>query len=84
MRIFVGNLSDETTKEDLRAAFGAYGSVSRVGVKVDKETGVPKGVGLVEILEPKHAEQAISELNGTRLGDRTIRVREARIRPAAD
>lgn len=83
MRIFVGNLAEETTKDELRDAFGAYGPVSRVAVKVDRETGLPKGFGLVEILEQNQAEQAISELNGTRIGDRKIRVREARNRPEA-
>ena len=82
--IFVGNLSYSTTQDDLHAAFSAYGSVERVNVVTDRETGQPRGFAFVEMTEPQEAQNAIAQLNGTDLNGRTLNVNEARPKPAGN
>ena len=79
--IFVGNLSYQTTQEDLQAAFSAFGSVERVNIVTDRETGQPRGFAFVEMTERRDAEAAITKLNGTDLNGRTMNVNEARPKP---
>jgi cold-inducible RNA-binding protein len=79
--IFVGNLSYQTTQEDLQAAFSAYGSVERVNIVTDRDTGQPRGFAFVEMTERRDAETAISQLNGAELNGRAINVNEARPKP---
>src|SRR5579872_2358215 len=79
--IFVGNLSYQTTQEDLHAAFAQYGNVERVNIVTDRETGQPRGFAFVEMTERKDAETAISVLNGRDLNGRTLNVNEARPKP---
>ena len=79
--IFVGNLSYQTTQEDLYAAFSAFGSVERVNIVTDRETGQPRGFAFVEMTERRDAETAITKLNGTDLNGRTMNVNEARPKP---
>ncbi len=79
--IFVGNLSYQTTQEDLHAAFAAYGAVERVTIVTDRDTGQPRGFAFVEMTERKDAENAIAQLNGTDLNGRTLNVNEARPKP---
>jgi RNA recognition motif-containing protein len=79
--IFVGNLSYQTTQEDLYAAFSAFGSVERVNIVTDRESGQPRGFAFVEMTERRDAETAISKLNGTDLNGRTMNVNEARPKP---
>ena len=79
--IFVGNLSYQTTQEDLYAAFSAFGSVERVNIVTDRETGQPRGFAFVEMTERRDAETAISKLNGSDLNGRTMNVNEARPKP---
>ncbi len=79
--IFVGNLSYQTTQEDLYAAFSAFGSVERVNIVTDRETGQPRGFAFVEMTERRDAESAITKLNGTDLNGRTMNVNEARPKP---
>lgn len=79
--IFVGNLSYQTTQEDLYAAFSAFGSVERVNIVTDRDTGQPRGFAFVEMTERRDAETAISKLNGTDLNGRTMNVNEARPKP---
>ena len=76
--IFVGNLSFNTNEEDLRAAFEAYGQVDRVSILTDRETGRSRGFGFVEMASNEDGEKAITALNGSQLGGRTINVNEAR------
>lgn len=76
--IFVGNLSYQTTQDDLHAAFAAYGNVERVNIITDRDTGQPRGFAFVEMTERRDAETAISQLNGTELNGRTLNVNEAR------
>jgi len=76
--IFVGNLSFSTTQDDLHAVFSGYGSVERVNIITDRDSGQPRGFAFVEMSDRSAAETAISQLNGTDLNGRAINVNEAR------
>jgi RNA recognition motif-containing protein len=80
--IFVGNLSYQTTQEDLLAAFSQYGAVERVNIVTDRDTGQPRGFAFVEMTERRDAETAIGQLNGADLNGRAMNVNEARPKPA--
>ena len=79
--IFVGNLSYQTTQDDLHAAFAAYGNVERVNMITDRDTGQPRGFAFVEMADQQGAQMAISHLNGAELHGRTMNVNEARPKP---
>lgn len=79
--IFVGNLSYQTTQDELYAAFANYGAVERVNIVTDRETGQPRGFAFVEMTESRDAETAISQLNGAQLNGRALNVNEARPKP---
>jgi RNA recognition motif-containing protein len=79
--IFVGNLSYQTTQDDLTAAFAAYGAVERVTIVTDRDTGQPRGFAFVEMTERRDAETAISQLNGAEINGRALNVNEARPKP---
>lgn len=81
MNIYVGNLSPETTDDDLRQAFEAFGQVSTATVIKDKFSGESRGFGFVEMPSKAEADNAISEMDGKDLQGRTIKVNEARPRP---
>jgi RNA recognition motif-containing protein len=81
MNIYVGNLSRETTEEDLREAFEAFGQVESVKIITDRDTGEPRGFGFVEMQTKADGESAITGLNDKELKGRTLRVNEARPRP---
>jgi cold-inducible RNA-binding protein len=76
--IFVGNLSYQTTQDDLHATFAAYGDVQRVNIVTDRDTGQPRGFAFVEMAESNSAQTAIAQLNGTDLHGRMLNVNEAR------
>lgn len=76
--IFVGNLSYQTTQEDLHAAFAQYGNVERVSIITDRDTGQPRGFAFVEMTEKRDAENAIAQLNGAEMNGRALNVNEAR------
>ena len=80
MKIYVGNLSYETTEEDLRQEFGAFGEVTSASIITDRDSGRPKGFGFIEMATKSEAEAAITGLNGKMLKDRTVVVNEARPR----
>ncbi|MBI2872136.1 MAG: RNA-binding protein [Chloroflexi bacterium] len=80
MRIYVGNMSFETTEDELKAAFGAHGQVAEVTFIRDRDTGRAKGFGFVEMPSSAEAQAAIAALNGKELGQRTLTVNEARPR----
>jgi len=80
MRIYVGNLSYDTTEEELQQEFQAYGEVTSATIPSDKFSGRPKGFGFVEMASKSEAEAAITGLNGKTLKERTIVVNEARPR----
>ncbi|SRR6267143_7115922 len=79
--IFVGNLSFGATEQDLRSLFEAYGTVERVNLVTDRDSGQPRGFAFVEMANDAEAEKAIAGLNGTDLGGRAINVNEARPKP---
>ncbi len=81
MNIYVGNLSRETSEEDLREAFEAFGQVTSVTVIKDKFSGEPRGFGFAEIPTKAEAQSAITGLNGKELKGRILKVNEARPRP---
>jgi RNA recognition motif-containing protein len=80
MNIYVGNLSYETTEEDLQQAFEGFGQVESVNIIKDKYSGRSKGFGFVEMPAKDEAQSAINELNDTELKGRTLKVNEARPR----
>lgn len=80
--IFVGNLSFQTTQDDLQAAFAPFGGVERVSVVTDRDTGQPRGFAFVEMTEAGAAQTAIDQLNGTELHGRALNVNEARPKTA--
>ena len=76
--IFVGNLSFSVTEDAVRTMFEAYGSVDRVNVMADRDTGQPRGFGFVEMSNSAEADRAIAELNGRELEGRAMNLSEAR------
>lgn len=80
MNIYVGNLSFDTRESDLEHLFAAYGNVESSHVIMDRITNRSKGFGFVEMGNDSEAKQAITELNGTNLQDRVIKVNEAKPR----
>ncbi|GMV90633.1 MAG: hypothetical protein AMXMBFR82_04110 [Candidatus Hydrogenedentota bacterium] len=78
MNIYVGNLAYETTENDLKQAFEAYGKVDTARTIVDKYTNQSKGFGFVEMPDKAEAQAAISGLDGKDLGGRSLKVNEAR------
>src|SRR3954452_14030136 len=79
--IFVGNLSYQTTQDELYAAFSQYGNVERVNIITDRDTGQARGFAFVEMTEARDAENAINSLNGADLNGRALNVNEARPKP---
>ncbi len=78
MKIYVGNLAYRTTEDDLRNEFEKHGAVSSVDIITDRETGRSKGFGFVEMMNNDEANAAIAALDGASVGDRTLKVNEAR------
>ena len=83
MKIFVGNLSFQTTNDDLLQAFSAYGAVDSATILTDRDTGQSRGFGFVEMSNSKEAQAAMNGLNGTQLHGRSLNVNEARPKPDA-
>ena len=77
-RLFVGNLSVSVTEAALRSLFEAYGTVERVSIMTDRDTGQPKGFGFVDMSNDEEAVKAIAALNGKDVEGRTLTVNEAR------
>ena len=76
--IFVGNLSFSVTEAALRSLFEAYGTVERVSIVTDRDTGQAKGFGFVDMSDDGEADKAIAALNGKDVEGRTLTVNEAR------
>lgn len=81
-RIYVGNLSFQSTAETVRAAFAQFGVVSDVHLVSDRQTGQSRGFAFVTMGSDQEAQKAIAAMNGTDLDGRTLRVNEAEERPA--
>ncbi len=78
---FRRNLDFNTSEEDVRQLFAAYGQVDRVIIVSDRDTDQPRGFGFVEMASSDEGKKAIAALNGTLLGDRALNVNDARPRP---
>ena len=78
MKIYVGNLSFQTTNQDLNDLFGAIGTVESANIIEDRETGRSRGFGFVEMASADDAERAIAEFNGKEVDGRTLKVNEAK------
>ena len=80
MKLYVGNLSFDTSESDVREALSQFGQVDDVTLITDRETGRPKGFGFVEMPNDQEAREAINALDGKDLGGRNIKVNEAKPR----
>jgi cold-inducible RNA-binding protein len=79
-KLFVGNLSFNTTENDLQDAFAAHGTVTEANLMMDRASGRPRGFGFVTMASPEEAQKAIAALNGANLDGRSLTVNEARPR----
>lgn len=79
-KLYVGNLSYQTTEDELRALFAQAGTVNSVDLIKDRDSGMSKGFAFVTMASAEEAETAISQFNGRSLGDRELRVSVARPR----
>lgn len=77
-KLYVGNLSFNTTENDLQDAFSAHGMVTEANLITDRATGQPRGFAFVTMASPEEAQKAISALNGSQLDGRPLTVNEAR------
>ena len=80
MKIYIGNMSFDTTEDQLRQAFEDFGEVSDVNVVMDRDTGRPRGFAFVEMSNQEEGQAAIAGMNGKEFGGRTLNVDEARPR----
>lgn len=80
MTIYIGNLSYDATEEDLKEVFTDYGSVKRVTLPTDRETGRIRGFAFVDMQEDAEEESAISNLDGAEWMGRQLRVNKAKPR----
>ncbi|HUC86376.1 MAG TPA: RNA-binding protein [Candidatus Acidoferrales bacterium] len=79
-KLFVGNLSFDTTENDLQDAFAAFGTVSEANLMMDRMTNRPRGFAFVTMATPEEAQKAIDGMNGKDLGGRALTVNLARPR----
>ena len=79
-KLFVGNLSFETTENSLQDAFAAHGTVLESTLVMDRDTGRPRGFGFVTMSTPEEAQKAIDALNGASMDGRNLTVNIARPR----
>src|SRR6185369_12864630 len=79
-KLFVGNLSFNTTENDLNDAFAAHGTVVEANLMMDRTTGRPRGFGFITMSTPEEAQKAIEALNGKSVDGRALTVNVARPR----
>ena len=77
-KLFVGNLSFNTTENDLQDAFAAHGRVTEANLMMDRATGRPRGFAFVTMGSPEEAQKAIEAMGGANLDGRALTVNEAR------
>jgi RNA recognition motif-containing protein len=80
MKLYVGNLSFQTSSEDLQELFSQAGTVESANVVEDRDTGRSRGFGFVEMASKEEGEAAIAQFNGKEFGGRSLTVNEARPR----
>lgn len=78
--LYVGNMSFSTTEDQLRQVFAQYGTVTKVQLIMDRETGRPRGFGFVEFNNDEHAKAAMAALSGANVDGRNLTVNEAKPR----
>src|SRR5215470_1136663 len=79
-KLYVGNISFNTTNQDLNELFGTIGTVQSANVVEDRETGRSRGFGFVEMASKADADNAIAQLNGKEVDGRALKVNEAKPR----
>ncbi len=79
-KLYVGNLSFNSTEQDLEEVFGEIGTVESVNIIADRDTGRSRGFGFVEMSSAEEAQNAISELDGKEIDGRNLKVNEAKPR----
>ena len=79
-RIYVGNLSFDTTEQGLQDAFAQHGTVESVSILTDRMTGRSRGFGFIEMPDDTEAKAAMDAINGTEIDGRALKVNEARAR----
>ncbi len=84
MNIYIGNISYQTTEDDVQTLFGEHGTVDSVHLISDRETGRSKGFGFIEMPNDEEAKKAIEAVDGSEFGGRQLKVNEARPRPPRD
>ena len=81
-KLYVGNLSFQSTEDDVRNAFAAHGTVQSVAMIMDRETGRPRGFAFVEMSNDSEAQAAVKAMDGRDLGGRNLKVNIAKPREA--
>jgi len=79
-KLFVGNLSSNTTENDLQDAFAAHGTVLEANLMIDRTSGLPRGFGFVTMATDAEAQTALSAMNGASMDGRNLTVNVARPR----
>jgi cold-inducible RNA-binding protein len=79
-KLFVGNLSFNTTENDLQDAFAAFGTVTETNLMMDRETGRPRGFGFITMSSSEEAQKAIEAMNGKDMDGRALTVNVAKPR----
>lgn len=77
MKLFIGNLSYDTTEAELRGIFAEFEPILELNRPLDRSTGTPRGFAFVTLADREKGTAAIEALNGTELGGRTLRINEA-------
>ncbi|MEM1186442.1 MAG: RNA-binding protein, partial [Planctomycetota bacterium] len=80
MKLYVGNMSFDTSEAELRDVFSQHGEVVSASIVMDRETGRPRGFGFVEFADEESGRKAIEAMNGQEFGGRPLTVNEARPR----
>lgn len=80
MKMYVGNLSFDSSKQDIESVFSEYGTVTDVHLPTDRDTGRPRGFAFVTMDSKEAMEAAIAGLDGQQVGGRSLKVNEARPR----
>src|SRR3954462_10860501 len=80
MKLYVGNLAYQTSRDDLQQLFAKAGTVETASVVEDRETGRSRGFGFVEMSSKEEGQKAIEQFNGQELGGRALNVNEAKPR----
>lgn len=78
MKIYVGNMSFQSSEDSIRSVFSEHGQVDEVVIVTDRDTGRPRGFGFVTMPNDDEARNAIEAINGTSVDGRTLNVNEAR------